>query len=101
MTLSSSKDCKYYSFYHLAVIVAGEPSTGKTTALNTVVSAFNAGNGSSTASVKLMRVFPKAVEDFSEIFGCVNPDSGNWEDGIFTSIFRKAHKVHTYMEWKA
>ena len=82
---------KWLLFY-LAVIIAGKPATGKSTALNTVISALNAQPGNS-ASIKLMRMFPMSVESLSDVFGCVNPVSGNWEDGIFTSIFKKAHKV--------
>ncbi len=81
----------------LAVIVAGTPATGKTSALNTVVSALNAIQGQSSNNVKLMRVFPKSVENLSDIFGSVNSLNGNWEDGIFTSIFKKAHKVRIYV----
>ncbi len=84
----------YFTIYiTAAVIIAGKPATGKTSALNTVISALNAERGSSVASVKLARVFPKALDEFSAIFGCVDPASGDWEDGIFTSIFRKAHMV--------
>ena len=79
-------------YYFPAVIVAGKPATGKSAALSTVISALNAQPGHST-SVKLMKVFPKSVEKLSDIFGYVDPFSGDWEDGIFTSIFKKAHKV--------
>lgn len=82
-----------FVFQIIAIIIAGKPATGKTTALNTVVAALNADQGGSTTSVKLARIFPKALEEFSDIFGCVNPATGDWEDGIFTSTFRKAHKV--------
>lgn len=75
-----------------AVIIAGRPATGKTAALNTVISALNA-NPDNSATIKLMRLFPKAMDDISDVFGCVNLNTGDWEDGIFTSIFRKAHKV--------
>jgi Cdc6-like AAA superfamily ATPase len=82
------------SFYvPLAIIIAGKPATGKTAALNTVVSALNSVQENTAAGVKLARIFPRAVEDFSDLFGRVNCVTGNWEDGIFTSIFRKAHKV--------
>lgn len=79
-------------FIVVAVVIAGKPATGKSAALNIVISALNAQPGHA-ASVKLMRVFPKSVENLSDIFGSVNPVSGDWEDGIFTSIFKKAHKV--------
>lgn len=79
--------------FHTAVIVAGKPATGKTAALSTVIAALNADQKSPMSSVKLARVFPKALEEFSDMFGCVSPTTGDWEDGIFTSIFRKAHQV--------
>ena len=77
----------------LVVVIAGNPATGKTTALKTVVAALNAKLDNLASSVKLLRIFPKAIEDMSDIFGYVDPVNGNWEDGIFTSIFRKAYKV--------
>lgn len=76
-----------------AVVVAGRPATGKTTALNTVVSTLNAIQGSDSSSIKLAKVYPDTYEDLSDIYGCVSPTGRDWVDGIFTSIFRKAHKV--------
>lgn len=87
---------EYFMLLNTAVVLAGKPATGKTAALNTVVAAFNADQESSAANVKLVRVFPQALEESSDIFGCVNFATGDWEDGIFTSIFRKAHKVRVY-----
>ena len=73
--------------------------TGKTAALQTVVSALNARGPSdkgTNTSVKMLRIFPGTCGDPSELYGHVNPTSGDWVDGIFTSIFRKAHKVLSY-----
>lgn len=75
----------------LAVVVAGKPATGKSAALATVVSALDAGMGES-ASLKLLKVYPGIFEDLATLFGRVS-SSGDWVDGIFTSIFRKANKV--------
>lgn len=86
--------CFVFVFLFIVVIIAGKPATGKTRALHTVIAAVNnADQENSATSVKLARVFPQALEEFSDIFGCVNSATGDWEDGIFTSIFRKAHKV--------
>ena len=32
-------------------------------------------------------------KSLSELYGCVSSPGGEWVDGIFTSAFRKAHKV--------
>ena len=74
-----------------AVVLAGKPATGKTAALNTVLAALKA-TLDETSTVKLARVYPGVFEDLSDLFGRVGP-SDEWEDGIFTSIFRKAQKV--------
>ena len=82
-----------------AVLLAGQAMTGKTAALQTVVSALNARGPSdkgTNTSVKMLRIFPGTCGDPSELYGHVNPTSGDWLDGIFTSIFRKAHKVLSY-----
>lgn len=88
--------CFYVVF--AAVILLGQPATGKSTVLNTVVSVLNAEQGNSVA-IKLSKVYPKAVDNLYELFGCVNPTTGDWEDGVFTSIFRKAHQVGTGNVW--
>ena len=43
--------------------------------------------------MKLLRIFPGVSADLSELYGHVSPSSGDWVDGVFTSNFRKAHKV--------
>jgi len=68
-------------------------------ALQTVVSALNArgpNDKGTNTSVKMLHIFPGMCGDPSELYGHVNPSSGHWVDGIFTSIFRKAHKVLSY-----
>ena len=74
------------------MILVGQPATGKSSALNTLISILNA-EGRNDVTIKLSKVYPNAVDDLSELFGCVNPNTGDWEDGVFTSIFRKAHQV--------
>ena len=76
-----------------AILLVGQPATGKTSALQTVVSTLNASDGGTHTFVKLLRIFPGVSGDLSELYGHVNPSSGDWVDGIFTSNFRKAHKV--------
>ena len=81
-----------------AVLLVGQPATGKTSALQTVVSTLNArstSDGGTHTFVKLLRIFPGVSGDLSELYGHINPSSGDWVDGIFTSSFRKAHKVQS------
>ena len=81
-----------------AVLLVGQPATGKTAALQTVVSTLNArstSDGGTHTFVKLLRIFPGVAGDLSELYGHVNPSSGDWVDGVFTSNFRKAHKVES------
>ena len=83
--------------YPTAVVVAGKPASGKTTALSTVVSTLNSIQGSDSSSIKLVKIYPDTYEDLSDVYGCVAPTGGDWMDSIFTSIFRKAHKVSQSM----
>ena len=77
----------------VAVIIAGRPATGKSSALDTVVSTLNAVQGSASSNIKLVKIYPDTYESLSELYGCVSSPGGEWVDGIFTSAFRKAHKV--------
>ena len=77
----------------VAVIVAGRPATGKSSALNTVVSTLNAIQGSDSSNIKLVKMYPDTYESLSDLYGCVSSSGEEWVDGIFTSAFRKAHKV--------
>ena len=79
-----------------AVLLVGQPATGKTSALQTVVSTLNTSStsdGGTHTFVKLLHIFPMVSGDLSELYGHVNSSSGDWVDGVFTSNFRKAHKV--------
>ena len=78
-----------------AVIIAGRPATGKSSALSTVVSTLNAIQGSVSSNIKLVKIYPDTYESLSELYGCVSSPGGEWVDGIFTSAFRKAHKVRS------
>ena len=82
------------------VVLAGEPATGKSAALSTVVSALNAKatQGGGFSSVKLLKIFPGMFGDLSELYGCLNPE-GDWVDGVFTSFFRKAHRAMQTVTW--
>ena len=91
-------DGHYFSTLSSAVIVAGRPATGKSAALSTVVSALNFSGlvdseVSTSSNVRLLRIYPGVFEELSAVFGRVCPTSGDWVDGVFTTIFRKAHKV--------
>ena len=79
------------------MIVAGRPATGKTAALNTVVSTLNALQGSESSNIKLVKIYPDTYNDLSDLYGGVSSPDGDWMDGIFTSTFRKAHKVSKYL----
>jgi len=74
------------------VILVGQPATGKSSALNALISILNAENRNEV-TIKLSKVYPNAMDDLSELFGCVSAETGDWEDGVFTSIFKKAHQV--------
>ena len=75
-----------------AVVLLGEAASGKSAALSTAASTLNAEQANPMA-IKLSKVYPNAVHNLCELFGSVDPTTGNWEDGVFSSIFRKAHQV--------
>ena len=85
-----------------AIVLSGKECSGKTKALQTVISALN---GSSSASggtpIKLQRLYPGALPAVTDLFGYYEPHSGSWTDGIFTSAFRRALKVRVYQEYNA
>ena len=85
-----------YFVLSAAVIIAGRPATGKSSALSTVVSTLNAIQGSVSSNIKLVKIYPDTYESLSELYGCVSSPGGEWMDGIFTSAFRKAHKVRSH-----
>ena len=78
---------------YAAVVIAGRPATGKSAALNTVITTLNSIQGADSSKVKLVKIYPGTYESLSDLYGCVISSEGDWMDGIFTSIFRKAHKV--------
>ena len=86
--------------YFAAVIIAGRPATGKSSALNTVVSTLNAIQGSASSNIKLVKIYPDTYESLSELYGCVSSPGGEWVDGIFTSAFRKTHKVRRLLRFR-
>ncbi|XP_033113255.1 dynein heavy chain 5, axonemal-like isoform X2 [Anneissia japonica] len=87
-----------------AIIVAGEPGTGKSTCIQTLIdglSAISSNNQSrqsrsssstiSSVSHKLQRINPLVVDDLALMFGYLNQNR-DWIDGIFTSAWRKANR---------
>ncbi|XP_071954985.1 uncharacterized protein [Antedon mediterranea] len=87
-----------------AVIVAGEPGTGKSTCIQTLVdglSTISSTNQSrqsrssssaiSPVSHKLQRINPLVVDDLALMFGYLNQNR-DWVDGVFTNAWRKANR---------
>ncbi len=86
----------YGTLFSVAVILAGPPGTGKTSAINTAASVISAAQrGEGGPIVKVTKVFPGVFEGLSDLYGHVI-SSGDWVDGVFTDTFRKAHKVRKY-----
>ncbi len=98
--------CKYFKsltpkFLFLGVIVCGSGGSGKTACIENLVEALNDhamskqldGNNKSRLH-KLERINVLAVADLSLMFGYMKP-SGDWADGVFTSIWKRANKHHT------
>ena len=84
--------------FPIAVVIAGPPATGKSSALNTIVSALtsarreDSGTNGGLSNIKLVKIYPGVFEGLSDLYGYANP-RGDWVDGVFTDAFRKAHKV--------
>ena len=78
--------------------MAGKPATGKSSALNMVVSALtsarreDSGTSGGISNIKVVKIYPGVFEELSDLYGYANP-RGDWVDGVFTDAFRKAHKV--------
>ena len=83
-----------YCMCIIATIIAGRESTGKTSALKTVISAMNYKDGgqSDCMTIKLQTIYPGVFNNVSDMLGCYD-DSNNWRDGLFTSFMRKSIKV--------
>ena len=81
-----------YVFVPLAVVLYGRESTGKTSALKTVVAALNSKEMTNQLMIKLQNIYPGVFLSLSDLFGGYD-DSGNWRDGVFTSLLRKSTKV--------
>ena len=84
----------------IGIIVAGAAGSGKSSIIQTAVSALSSVQRPSTrrsasgmkTTHKLLRIIPSVTEDLSLIFGYMN-DNKEWVDGIFTSTLKKASRV--------
>eukprot|EP00794_Sanderia_malayensis_P000407 gene407-1042_t len=83
------------------VIVCGAGGSGKTSCIESLVEALNEhamskqldGNNK-TRMHKLEHINVVAVDNLSLMFGMMK-SSGDWADGVFTSIWKRANKQHT------
>ena len=91
----------YISIYLIivAIILAGREASGKTSALKTIISTLNSKDSHTSLSVRSQKIYPGVFQNQSDIFGSID-ESGNWRDGIFTSLFRKSVKVHYMYMYK-
>lgn len=84
-----------------AVVLAGTSGSGKSVCVDTVVSAVNSlkhhSGETAPIHVKLHRLYPMVFEDLSALYGQATPE-GDWKDGVFSALLRKALQVHTYSE---
>ena len=82
-----------------AVVLAGTSGSGKSVCIDTVVATVNSLKHHSPEAapihVKLHRLYPVAFESLSALFGQVTPE-GDWKDGVFSSLLRKALQVRGY-----
>ncbi len=85
---------RYHCFIvFIAVTVAGNECTGKTSALRTVIAAMNSrDNREDSFTVKLHTIYSGVFVNVKDVFG-YHDESGNWRDGLFTSLMRKSIKV--------
>ena len=83
-----------------AVVLAGTSGSGKSVCVDTVVSAVNSlkhhSGETAPVHVKLHRLYPMVFEDLSALYGQVTPE-GDWKDGVFSALLRKALQVCTYI----
>lgn len=82
-----------------AIVLAGTSGSGKSVCIDTVVATVNSLKRRSPEAapihVKLHRLYPVAFENLSALFGQVTPE-GDWKDGVFSSLLRKALQVKGY-----
>ncbi|RDD45872.1 Dynein heavy chain 5, axonemal [Trichoplax sp. H2] len=89
---------------HHGVVVAGPPGSGKSTMISTLIDALSLcskndqGDGSKKHIHRLQKINPTAVSNLSLMFGRLNA-SNDWEDGIFTALWRKANKNLATTTW--
>ena len=86
--------------HFVGVIVAGTCGSGKTSCIKTLASGltmYSAGQASSHTNnlailYKTHFINPVAALSLSDIFGHID-SSGNWQEGIFTLLLKRAMKV--------
>lgn len=93
---------------YIGIIVAGSPGTGKSSCISALIDTLtecsnikHKNTGSPMHNHKLQRIYPLGVSDPALVFGHIN-SNGDFEDGIFTSYWRKAnkdHSVHKMTTW--
>ena len=84
------------SYNSVAVVVAGVAGSGKTTCIDALIAAENAmqrsREGEEAVPVKLHRIFPQVYENVTALYGELK-SNGDWSDGVFTALLRKALRV--------
>ena len=90
----------HISFF-LGIVVCGKGGSGKTSCIENLIEALNEHGaskqlegGSKVRLHKLERINVLAVSDLCLMFGHMKP-SGDWTDGVFTSIWKRSNKSHT------
>ena len=80
-------------------MLAGTSGSGKSVCIDTVVATVNSHKHHSAEAapihVKLHRLYPMVFENLSALFGMVTPE-GDWKDGVFSALLRKALQVREH-----
>ena len=85
----------------IGIIINGRGGSGKTSCIENLIEALNEHavskqlEGASKMRLhKLERINVLAVSDIDLMFGYMKP-SGDWVDGVFTSIWKRSNKSHS------
>eukprot|EP00118_Oscarella_pearsei_P013596 m.109954 g.109954 ORF g.109954 m.109954 type:complete len:5180 (+) comp37381_c0_seq5:135-15674(+) len=90
------------------VIITGLSGSGKTAAIHTLARALTAhsakketpSSSSSSTVYKLHYINPVAMNNLSDLFGrACTKSSAVWQDGVFTSLIKKACKMNNTQTW--